>query len=315
MERENIPDSTSLHAKRILWVYLGLTLMGIIILKPFGVAWFDSVLHVLSGISTGGFSAYKDSLAGFGSWTVSALLILIALLGAMPLTLYHPAYFKGWRGLFTHIELRGLLTTGLIFIGFLTLCMHFVGQLSWETTLHNAPLLALSAQTTVGFSSMEVATLDPASKLTLILAMFIGGGVGSTAGGIKILRLLVLLRLLHLLFLRTCLPADAVVKAKLDGHTLDAREIEHILLLILLFILIILVSWSLFVAYGYAPLDALFEVVSAIATVGLTTGISGPDLPLVLQAVLCLDMLLGRLEVVALLLILYPRTWVNRRTE
>jgi trk system potassium uptake protein TrkH len=85
--------------------------------------------------------------------------------------------------------------------------------------------------------------------------------------------------------------------------------------LILLFILIILLSWFPFVAYGFDPLNALFEVVSATATVGLSTSITAPDLPAFLKAVLCTDMLLGRLEGVALLLVLYPRTWFGRRME
>jgi trk system potassium uptake protein TrkH len=112
---------------------------------------------------------------------------------------------------------------------------------------------------------------------------------------------------------RTCLPLNAVIKPQIGGHSLEGHEIEHALVLILLFLVIILLSWFLFVAYGYAPLDALFEVVSATATVGLTTSITGPDLPLFLKAVLCMDMLLGRLEAVALLLLLYPRTWIGRR--
>lgn len=89
----------------------------------------------------------------------------------------------------------------------------------------------------------------------------------------------------------------------------EAEEIEHALLIILLFVLVVLLSSLPFLAMGYPPLDALFEVVSATGTVGLSTGITAPDLPPLLKGVLCLDMLLGRVEVVALVLVLYPRTW------
>ena len=106
-----------------------------------------------------------------------------------------------------------------------------------------------------------------------------------------------------------------MIKPQVGGHSLEGREIEHALLLILMFLLIILLSWFAFVAAGYAPLDALFEVVSATATVGLSTSITGPDLAPFLKGVLCLDMLLGRLEAVAILLVLYPRTWFGRRME
>ena len=82
-----------------------------------------------------------------------------------------------------------------------------------------------------------------------------------------------------------------------------------------LFIAVILLSWLPFVAAGYDPLNALFEVVSATATVGLSTGITATDLPTYLKAVLCADMLAGRLEIVALLIVLYPGSWFGKRTE
>jgi trk system potassium uptake protein TrkH len=193
--------------------------------------------------------------------------------------------------------------------------MRWVAGMPWDTVLDNAPLIAISAQTGAGFTSLDIASLDPASKLVLIVSMLVGGGVGSTAGGIKILRLIILLRLLQLLVQRACLPANAVVQPRLGGHRLEGREIEHGLLIILLFLLIILLSWLPFLALGYAPLDALFDVVSAVATVGLSSGVVGPELPGLLKGVLCLDMLLGRLEGVALLLVLYPRVWIGRRME
>jgi trk system potassium uptake protein TrkH len=315
MDRENLPASTRIHARRMLLVYLALTSLGTLILVLLDIDWFDALVHVLAGISTGGFSSFNANIAAFDGWITRFTVMLLALAGAVPLALYHPAYFKGWRQLTRYPELRAILILSLSTLIALSSCMWLVAGYSWENVINHAPLLALSAQTTVGFSSMPITELDPASKLILIASMLIGGGVGSTAGGIKILRLLILLRMLQLLIQRTCLPPDAVVKPQIGGHSLEGREVEHALVLIVLFGLIILFSWFPFLAYGYAPLDALFEVVSATATVGLSTSITGPDLPQFLKTVLCMDMLLGRLEAVALLLVLYPRTWFGRRME
>jgi trk system potassium uptake protein TrkH len=85
------------------------------------------------------------------------------------------------------------------------------------------------------------------------------------------------------------------------------------LVVTLLFVAVILLSWIPFVALGYDPLDSLFEVVSAAGTVGLSTGICRPDLDLPLKAVLCGDMLLGRLEILAVVVLFYPGTWFGRR--
>lgn len=85
------------------------------------------------------------------------------------------------------------------------------------------------------------------------------------------------------------------------------------MLIILFFILIVLASWIPFIIMGYEPIDALFEVVSAVGTVGLSSGITSSDLPTLLKGILCADMLMGRLEIIALLIILYQRTWFGRR--
>lgn len=142
--------------------------------------------------------------------------------------------------------------------------------------------------------------------------MVTGAGVGSTAGGVKLLRVLILIRVLQLAILRVQAPRHAVSSPALGGRHLDSHQIEHALLLLLLFPLVILISWLPFLAAGYAPLDALVEVVSATATVGLSTGITGPGLEPPLKALLTLDMLAGRVEIIALLVLVYPGTWYKR---
>jgi trk system potassium uptake protein TrkH len=111
------------------------------------------------------------------------------------------------------------------------------------------------------------------------------------------------------------MPPHAVAQPYLSGHKLDNDDIQRSLQLILLFTGITLLSWLAFVAAGYDPLDALFEVASACGTAGLSSGITRPELEPVLKGVLCFDMLAGRLEVIALLLVLYPRNWIGRRVK
>jgi trk system potassium uptake protein TrkH len=118
-----------------------------------------------------------------------------------------------------------------------------------------------------------------------------------------------------MLLRRTAAPEHAVVEASLGGRRLEEDDMTHPLLIIALFGAVVVFSWLAFLAYGYPALDALFEVVSATGTVGLSTGITSSGLPAVLKLVLCLDMLAGRLEIVALLVTLYPVTWFGRKRE
>ena len=106
-----------------------------------------------------------------------------------------------------------------------------------------------------------------------------------------------------------------VAEPRLAGRRLEGDEIEKALILLALFVAVVLISWVPFVATGLDPLDALFEVVSASGTVGLSTGVTSLSLPAGLKGVLCLDMLFGRLEVVALLVVLYPPTWFGNRKD
>jgi trk system potassium uptake protein TrkH len=137
--------------------------------------------------------------------------------------------------------------------------------------------------------------------------------MGSTAGGFKIVRLMIIIRFLHLLLIRTAMPSNAVAYAYVGKDRLEDSEIHDALIVVLLFIVVIFVSWLPFVAGGYDPINALFEVVSATGTVGLSTGITGPELEPFLKGILCADMLLGRLEIVAWLILFYPRTWFGQK--
>jgi trk system potassium uptake protein TrkH len=254
-------------------------------------------------------------LASLGTWPVQAAVILICLSGSIPLTFYHRVYRDGLRYTTEVLQLHGVLIIGLLVTLLFGMCMWRSSVGSWAQVFHHAPLMAFSAQTTAGFSSMDLSNLDAASKLVLILSMAIGGGIGSTAGGFKILRLLITVRMIQLMILRTCLPRHAVLSPRLTGRRLEENEIREAMLIILLFMIVILISWFAFLSMGYEPIDSLFEVVSATGTVGLSVGIIGPDLPALLKGIICADMLMGRLEIVAWLVMFYPGTWFGRRRE
>jgi len=177
----------------------------------------------------------------------------------------------------------------------------------------DAAFMAVSAQTTSGFQTIDPAGLAPATKLALIFSMAVGGDVGSTAGGLKILRLLVMLRLVQLLFAQTVTPRHAVIEPRIAGRSLGQGEIAAAGGIVTLYAGTILLSWFCFLVAGLEPLDSLFDVVSAIGTVGLSAGIAGPELATPLKLVLCLDMLMGRLEILAILVLAYPRNWFAPR--
>ena len=312
---ESLVATARTHARHSLIVYVCLTLLGLAVVWPLAGDGFDALLLVLAAVSTGGFSAFDTSLAGLGSMAAVAVMA-VSFLGAVSLPLYwrmvHAGPAAGFRTVLGDVELRALLAGCLLTGGLLT-------WLAWDhgaaTPWYHGLMMGISSQTTTGFSTQPVADMDSASKLVMSVAMLTGGSVGSSAGGFKLLRLLILLRMLQLSLRRLAMPPHAVAQPYLAGHELDNDDIQRSLQLILLFIGVTVLSWLAFVVTGYDPLDALFEVASACGTVGLSSGITRPGLEPVLKGVLCFDMLAGRLEIIALLLVLYPHNWIGRRVR
>lgn len=312
---ETLATTTRTHARQMLIIYGSLTISGIIAVWLVSGNGLLAVHHVLAAISTGGFSSLDNSLADIDSWYTRFTIIGLSLCGALPLTLYAVIFSKNWRTGLRDKELLALIMAVLLISLLLFLSLYINSGMKLQDALGHAFFLGISAQSTAGFTTLDLDTLDDSAKLGMIISMLIGGGAGSTAGGIKLLRFLILMRLIQVILQRTTMPAQAVHYPKLNGKLLEDTEIQRALILIFLFIGVIVVSWFVFLLHGYAPINALFEVISATATVGLSTGITSADMPVLLKLVLCMDMLFGRLEIIALLIVLYPANWIGRRKE
>jgi trk/ktr system potassium uptake protein len=318
----DLMSGTRTRAIHTLTLYGAITVAGVLLLVILGQDWMDALLHALTAISTGGFSSHDDSLSGLNGIAVEAGVMLLAFAGAISSSTYlmllrRTPQRSGPNASQPQLRLHlvTLCAACLIVTALLCATLMLVQGLSWQQVLRDAPLLAVSAQTTTGFTPLPVAALDDGSKLVLTLAMLIGGDLGSTAGGIKIFRLLVILRLVQLLTSRTALPPHAVSRGRIAGRALEERDVEDALGVVALYALVVLASWLAFVLFGYPAMDSLFEVVSATATVGLSAGLSGPHLEPLLKGVLIMDMWMGRLEILAVLLLFAPGTWFGRRAE
>lgn len=312
---DNFVTTTRTHARRVLGAYVLLTLLGIVVLLGLQVKPFHAINLTLAAISTGGFSSFNDSLGGLGSMPAASVVLFMSFCGAISLPLYARTYLDGFHKLTSDVELPTLLLLCVMASGLIGLSLGFHTNLDWAEAMTHGTVLAVSAQTTTGFTTLPLSEVDQTSKSLVMASMIIGGSVGSTSGGIKIFRFLIILILIRLTLQRACAPPHAVVEPWMGNRRLEYEDLTRALLLTFLFIGVIFISWILFLAGGYNPLDALFEVASATGTVGLSTGITGTELPGWLKGVLCFDMLAGRLEIIALLMVLYPATWRERRTR
>lgn len=314
-ESEDRISSTLAYARRIFTVYTLLTVISITIIWLSGDNLFNAVTHAFAAVSTGGFSNFDNSLAGFNSPIASISVIFGCIFGALPLLLYFRIKQNNFFTIFKDVQVRAIIYCILsISILFAFVLVHD-SQMQISEALFHAPLMVISAQTTAGFTTLDISQIGPHGMLVLMIAMFVGGSLGSTAGGVKLYRILIFWKTLYHLLQKSAATPHAVIEPNLAGKNLETDEINKALLVILLFFFTIVFSWLIFLLSGYEAIPSLFEVVSAVSTVGLSSGITSTDLPTHLKLILCLTMLLGRLEFIALLVLVYPLTWFNRSSK
>ncbi len=283
------------HVRIIISTYVLLTLLGIFLLLLSGLPLFDAVTHTLSGISTGGFSTHREGVGAFEVGRVSPAFIVIMLFGAINFVIYYRLRKRSLsrlgmiKGFFKDPQVAYLLLA----VAFLGLVLNLFIEREWYEGL----FLAVSAHTTTGYSTFPVPTLPPAVKMILVVAMFIGGSFGSTAGGIKIFRLLIALKGFVLESSRPGYPKGTILTLKFMERLITKEDLIHISFIIMAYFAIIVAGAVIFVLHGYRPVDSIFEVTSGVGTVGLSSGIVSPGMPWDLKLFLIFIMWMGRIEV------------------
>lgn len=310
-EGQGFVSAATVYARRVLQVYAVLTALSVLIAWLCLGDFFSGLVHGLSAISTGGFSSRDDSLSSL-SLAAQCAMMLPCVLGALSLAIYLRLGQRAWRSVYENQELRHFLCWLLAFGLALVLLQGQHSGFTLEVAVSTA-VLGISALTTTGFANQDLAAAIPALQWVLMMAMFLGGCLGSTAGGFKVFRLLVFWQLLLNTLRRASASPHAVIEPRIQGKVLTQEQIQVAMLTGSLLVVLIALSWIPFLLYGVEPLNALFEVVSAVGTVGLSTGVTRQDMPPLLKVVLCIDMTAGRVEVLALLCLCYPGVWLGHR--
>ncbi|WP_029056756.1 TrkH family potassium uptake protein [Stappia stellulata] len=310
--QRDLLQSTRTQARQLLIVYGAITGVGILLLLQLMPSWWEAVVVGLAAVSTGGFTPRPDSLASY-SRVAQAVIMLLCLSTCISLMFYVLCWRSGLSSALRATNARGVLA--LTLSGLLALCALVVlsSQLP-ASALADVLLNYISALTTAGFSVAVVTDVPPAVAF-LLTAMIVGGGVGSTAGGIKIDRAMSALRMIGLTLLRMRTPPRAVTHFKEDGAPVKSERVVSLVAVVSCYAITALVAWIVFLMSGQPALGSLFDIVSALSTVGLSSGVTGPDLAPHLKFVLVAAMFLGRLEFLAVLVALSPSTWSPWRSK
>ncbi|MEO0486123.1 MAG: potassium transporter TrkG [Pseudomonadota bacterium] len=297
--------STRTKARQLLGVYLGLTVIMTAATALVIPDWREALVLTLSGISTGGFAPRSDSLASYTVWGQSVVM-LTCLLGALSLVSFVLILQGKWRAAWRTGSARR--------VGLTVLALALAAVALAHTTERGDPygvfLDMVSATTTAGYSVGVMPIAGPVFILFLV-AMVLGADSGSTGGGIKLARLGLFLRAARHTLRAPSLPKSALAPLRQDSERVDDAVIIGGLALVMLYTAAAVLLVTQFAWHGYPLAESLFDSLSALSTVGLSTGIVGADLPLDLKLSLTFAMWLGRLEFIAVLVLLTPRTWLK----
>ena len=300
-------------AKALWFVYVLMTISCSFLYKFYGMSWFDAVCHAFSTISIGGFSTHDDNFAFFENSSLRWTAIIFMVISGVNFALHYLAWTK--KRLFhyfydSEVKLYLSLITTTAIITYLTL--YFSNNI-YDEMIVDSVFQAVSIGTTTGFLTSNYSNWPLFVPIMLLIAAFIGACAGSTGGGIKVIRALILIRQGSSEITKLIHP-NAVVTIKFGRKSLDPRVSESV--------------WGFFAVYVATFLIILMFLLSqsndfltAFSAVGATLNNLGPGLGAVSEnykditdgskLALCAAMLLGRLEIFTLLLLFTPAFWRN----
>ncbi|MDY0295702.1 MAG: potassium transporter TrkG [Acidobacteriota bacterium] len=303
---------------RVLWlVYVGITLVEIVLLTVGGMNLFDAVSHAFATMATGGFSTRNASIQAFHSPYLDGVITLFMFLAGVNFALHYRFLLGRFNAYWRDFEFRVYLGIALGATFFLTFS-NFLGGIFdsiWES-LRYGVFQAVSIDTTTGFMSADYERWTPLAQVLIFLLMFVGGSAGSTGGGMKVMRLIVVAKQ-GLIELRRLLHPQAVIPLKL-GKQVIPRQVVHaitgfFLLYVGLFVIVSIVMTTL----GLDLLTAIGASASCIGNIGPGLGLVGPTdnyafLPGIGKMILAFTMMVGRLEIFTVLVLFTRDFWSNR---
>lgn len=308
---ERVLPSVVSTVRTIWWVYLALTGMAIGVLWLLGMTPFDAVNHAMTTLATGGFSTHSESVGYFRSLSIEVALIVFMSIGATSFIVLHPL-FRGKAGpLLSDVQFRAFLVLVALGVTGVGIELYIQGSAPADS-LRNSAFHFVSAISGTGHqtSLIDSSHWSPTAQVVLAMGMVIGGAAGSTAGGIKLVRAVTAYRGTGWWFKRASLPAGAVTSFRLGEKRIPDEEANRIVaeanLITLVWILFLFLSTIVLihvVPSRYQLSDVFLEVASAQGNVGLTTGITAPDLHPLGKAVLIFSMWIGRLEIIPVLML------------
>ncbi|MBE6512314.1 MAG: TrkH family potassium uptake protein [Methanobrevibacter olleyae] len=295
---EKIKPNIANTLRKALEIYLIYTAAGIVLYILAGLPIFDAINLTFTSISTGGMSIKNANVGFYQDSLVYLITMSLMILGATSFSIHYKIVKTKGKSVFKDVQFQLMICLIAIASAFILLANNTVPIEELFTIV--------SAITTTGANVVppyELATWSSASLIVLMVLMLIGGSSGSTGGGLKLIRIITVLKGMNLTVTNLVSPEGRVVSTKIGGKKINEREIKEASAYIVIFLMFLVCGWIVMTLYGYDPFTALFDVISIQSNNGLSTGIVFGGLPIPLKLTLIFLMWIGRLEIIPVLVV------------
>lgn len=293
-------------ARMIIKIYLAYYLLGFAMYLLCGLNVFDALCHTMSGLATGGFSTRSASIGYWNNPWVEIVTMFLMILGTTNFATHHAIISSRGRKGFRDAELVLLLWLALSATILIAFSLPQTANLEIVTKFRQSVFQVLSALSGTGYTTVTFKNWGAFEfpLFILIILMLIEGGTGSTAGGIKLYRIFIIMKSVWWWIKKQFYPSSAVIQRTIwrRGEKLEIQDkhIQAVAAFIGIYLLTYIVGVLILLADGFLLKEAMFEFASAIGTIGLSLGKTGSEMPLASKIAQIFGMWLGRLEFIAI---------------
>ena len=308
-----LPKSKEI-ALRLIYIYTSLTLLCGLTYKAFGMSFFDSLTHSMTTIATGGFSNYNESIGFFNSVSIEISAMIFIILGSLPFIAYIKFISGDKKIIFNDVQIKTFFK--IIIASIIILSIYLFVSGAADLNLRSIFFNVISILTGTGYVNAEFDTWGSFTLILFLGLMFIGGCAGSTTCGIKIFRIQILYLFVANQLKKIIYPKGVFI-LKYDQNPIDNKFISSIISFIYMYLVIFFILTALSSLTGLDFVTSISGAATSISNVGPGLGsVIGPNgdfstLPDISKWILTLGMILGRLELFAILVLFLPSFWRN----
>lgn len=310
--------------KQLLMVYISLTTIQCIFLMIFGMNLFDAICHAFATLASGGFSTRQMSIGAYNSLPIEIITIFFMLCAGTNFGLFFLLYQRNFRAFFQNTEWRVYISIWLFSIIFITICvMGYHGTFSLEQSnypqysfgkaLRSVAFTVTSLMSDTGFTTEDYDLWPHFARWALVILMIIGGSAGSTSGGLKIIRIIILFKFL-VNRVKSVFQPKMIKAIHLGGQIIDDDVQKSVLSYFAIYVSVFIIGTLVLCWIGLPIVTSISSVAAAINGCGPGLEYVGgledfSSIPTFGKGVLCILMLMGRLEIYAILVLFFPSFW------